>query len=242
MDALMADLGFRATHELQLPADHLDGFLRDILGAEGAAVTSRVHLCPPTTASPAHVLYTCGMSDRRQPEPSEGPAGEHELLLLLPRDWPFAGSAAPGPVIRGLDGARLGVVPALGSVAATSDPRANWANLWMHALAQLPHVTGRRLEAGNLVDAQGELPGTRFTAFFLLPMGDVGHATTDDGRTIDVLRVFPLFPEEVETKRAVGAATMIDLIMESEAHADLSPDRALVAAPASAGKPWWKLW
>lgn len=232
----MAGLGMPATHELGVDPELCEGFVRAMVGGP-AKVTARVHLAPAIPSRRFYVLYTTGMSDLPMP-PDGQPPLDHELVMLLPEEWPL-GVPGGGTPILGLDGKALGTVPHVSpGVSVVHDPRAVWPNLWLRAIAQLPHVSQRRVDLGAMVSAGDELPGTRFTAFLMAPLFLQDMVETRDGRRIQLLRVFLLDPDEVETKRAIGTDAMFGRIEQTRAYADLDPNRPSLANPPKKTS-WW---
>lgn len=129
-------------------------------------------------------LFTTGMSDRAMTVPD----GEEEyqfaeLFIELPADWPLTDKAL-------------------------ADPNFGWPIQWLRQVAGYPHANETWLGGPVTIIANGEpperlTPKCPFTSLLII----VGHSfTTDDGRTIQLYRLLPLYTEEraLEMSQGVG--------------------------------------
>jgi hypothetical protein len=146
-----------------------------------------LHVVSPTVARPHVVLFTKGMSTH----PMTVPVGEEdyrfaELFIELPGDWPM--------------GDRM-----------FRDPDSSWPVEWLRRLAKYPHYTQTWLGGPVAIVSNGDppeplSPGTPFTALLLLADGDFRRP---DGSIVQTYRLFPLFSEERDLERALGADELL---------------------------------
>ncbi len=146
-----------------------------------------IHAISPTKARNHITLFTAGMSDR----PMTVPDGEEEyqfaeLFIQLPADWPLAKKAL-------------------------ADPNFGWPIHWLRQVAGYPHANNTWLGGPVTIIANGEpperlAPKCPFTSLLIM----VGHSfTTDDGRTIQLYRLLPLYSEERALEMSQGVAELM---------------------------------
>jgi hypothetical protein len=192
----------------------------------------KIHVCPPSDAHPFLMLYTCGMSDRPQPVPSELPSQKFcELVMALPPDWPGFFDR----VVQIVHGDKtLGSVGVPGAFDPSSKPpEFVWVMTLLFHYARYPHATGSFLAWGHLLTGNGEpFPGTPFTDLILLPPCRVpGGLKGQDGREIALLALVPLYPEETALKRARGTDELLRLFDAHGINELVDPNRPNVAHP-----------
>jgi hypothetical protein len=173
-----------------------------------------VHLVPPRPERDCWTLFTTGMSDL----PMAAPPGAEELrfaelVLSLPSHW------------------RLDLLQ------ATPPPpdleRWYWPVRWLKQLARLPHEYETWLGTGHTVPngdpAEPFAPDTRLCCWLLLPPVSVPEPARQlalsDGRTVHVLALYPLYPEELGLKLDKGLDDLLDAFDRAGVSEVLTLDR-----------------
>lgn len=139
----------------------------------------------PVADDRKHVtLYTTGLSHHPMP-PYKGSDDYRyaELFIELPGDWKYA----------------------------SDDPRSAWPVYWMRKIAKYPIKKNVPLGGALTIVANGDPPkplgpGTRFTCILLLAEKQFDR---DDGVTIQLYRMVPLYTEERELERKQGAPALM---------------------------------
>jgi hypothetical protein len=142
------------------------------------------------------VLYTTGMAERPMtlPEGYDGPRYA-ELFMILPEDWK------------------------LGQEELKHEAN-DWPLRWLKELARLPHEYETWLGPGHTVPngnpPEPFAPNTKLCCMMAAPplvFGDdfpLIPRDDDDGKTIGLLMLLPLYREEMEYKLKHGAEELID--------------------------------
>ena len=164
-----------------------------------------VHIVEPTEARPHFVLYTTGMSERPMtvPEQQMRESGADpdafryaELLIALPRDWFGSGGYAQ---------------------ANLKDERVYWPIRMLKFLARMPHEYDTWFGAFHTIP-NGDPPqpvakGTGLAGVIILPAVMLDEAdrvaTLSDGRRVNLLQLFPLYPEEFDLKLRDGSDALM---------------------------------
>jgi hypothetical protein len=156
--------------------------LREIVPAEPAVI---VHTIKATRKRRHVTLFTTGLST----EPMTVPHGEEtwqyaELFIQLPGDWKYT---------------------------TIGNPEWGWPIHWLRKMAQYPHHNDTWLGGPvTIVDNEDPpeplAPNVRFTSMLLMAERDV---STSDGRTIQLYRLTPLYPEERDLERREGIAALM---------------------------------
>jgi len=144
-----------------------------------------IHFIPSSPDRKFVTLFTTGMSDRPMTVPDDDQVNENyqwaELYLQLPADWPYR---------------------------KVEDPKFGWPVHWLRSMAQYPHQNDTWLGGAVAVVANGEPPepiasNTRFNSMLML----IDRKMEIQGRTVQLYRLMPLYPEEreLELKKGIGA-------------------------------------
>ncbi len=167
-----------------------------------------VHVVPPTPARPHPVLFTSGMSAR----PINVPDGQDayrfaELFIELPAAWPM-----------GKD--------------VLSDPDHRWPLEWLRRMAKYPHQEKTWLGGPAAIVANGDppkrlSPSTPFTAMLLLADGQFQR---QDGNSVQLYRLFPLYTEERELELATDVGELLRRFDKQGVAFVVNTQRANVAA------------
>ncbi len=150
-------------------------------------VQPHVHLCPPREGRPAIVAFTTGMSDLAQRAPAEHAAFRFvELVATLPPTW--------GGLLE----------------AGASSELVGWFFAWVHGIAGFPHRKSAWVGPGDLFPTEAaSLPGTGFSGFILLTPWNIAGEVVAPGKTIRLISLVPLYPEEMALKQASGAEALL---------------------------------
>lgn len=207
-------------------------------------VSDKVHLdvipVPPTDEQPYWTLVTSGMSDEpmtRAPDGAED-CQYAELLIRLPRDWPF---------------------PKLEEVEKSvwSDERYYWPVRMLKAMARFPHEYDTWIWMGHTLQVADEkdplAPGVGFTSGLLVPPLSLPkqfwELTVSDSKKIHFFVVVPLYADETEYKRKNGLTKLLDYFGSPDGVEVIHPGRAsfLAGMAQALGKPrekpktpWWR--
>jgi hypothetical protein len=153
---------------------------------------------PPQDTRPVRTLITCGMSDR-QMGVSAGKNGPRyiELMVTLPRSWPF-------------------------DTKAQGDPRWNWPLQQLRGIAALPTQADRWLGWGETI-ANGEPPtslgpntkqcGAVIVPSLLVPQDF--YELKIAAHSIAFFAVLPLYKEELELKDAKGVNHLFETLLDA---------------------------
>jgi hypothetical protein len=150
-------------------------------------IQPHVHVCPPREGRPAIVVFTTGMSDLAQRAPAEHAAFRFvELVATLPPTW----------------GGLLD--------SGASSELAGWFFAWMQGIAGFPHRKSAFVGPGALFPTDGApLPGTGFSGFIVLTPWNIAGEVVAPGKTIRLLSIVPLYPEEMALKQASGPEPLL---------------------------------
>jgi hypothetical protein len=180
-----------------------------------------VHLIPPGPERDCWTLFTSGMSDLPMTTPPEADEAKYaELVLSLPADWKID---------------LLQVTPPPEDLE-----RWYWPVRWLKQLARFPHEYGTWLGFGHTIPngdpPQAFAPGSHFCCWLLLPPVSVPEEARQvalaDGRTVNLLALHALHPEEVALKLKKGT----DALLEAFDKADVSEVLAVDRPPAGRRK------
>jgi hypothetical protein len=163
------------------------------------------------------ILGTEGMSSLPMAVPKGSETYQFaELNMFLPLDWPL-------------------------TAEALSDPRWSWPLHWLRKLARYPHEQRTWLRPTEVV-ANGEPPkplgpNTQLSCFLLMSAdAERGRLSQPDGSQIVFLTVFPIYREERDLERKMGAAHLIKLFRASRIDMALDINRKNVAVPSRGGR------
>jgi len=187
---------------------HVERYLGPIATVMHEPVSQTVHVdlywVAPTREKPFHAFATSGMAERAMSIPDGNtPPLFAELCTMLPLGWPI-----PDP---------RSVIHKAGA------PGVWWPLNILKLLARYPHELQTALGVGHtiaLTDGTGSVSsGVRFSGAMMLP-GDTlakGFGTLrHQGREIDFLSVFPLYPEELEFKLEHGLDAFLSVLGKTE--------------------------
>ncbi len=171
-----------------------------------------VYVSPATSARPTHVLFTLGLSlvPMRVPEGKEA-FRYAELMLDLPADWPLAAE-----------------------MLAT--PEFGWPIQWLLTLARYPYEQKTWLGAPVTIIENGNppqplAPNARFTAMLLLTRG-TDDVAQEDGTTVKLYKLIPLYPEECQVEKEEGLTALFTAFDQSESFSDvIDVNRPSVVTP-----------
>jgi hypothetical protein len=175
------------SRNFQAMADHAELFFGTDFVVMHEKASSVLHLdvyvIPPKENRPFWTLFTSGMSDLDLPIPDGLPfSAQIELAICLPPHWPLTGSDPRWKL-----------------------PEFFWPIAELKSTAMYPHLCETWLGLGHSIEpADGALAGGRFAGHMLrqltiLPRG-FDHLQSKDGRTIEILALCPLLPEEMAFK------------------------------------------
>lgn len=196
---------------------HIERHLGKVETVFHETASKKVHLdvlVVPPSGERAHLtLVTCGMAARPMhiPESADVPAYV-ELVLSLPPDWPL--DRTPNMVEPGL-----------------------WPILWLKYVARLPHLHDTWIGRGHTVPngdpPEPIAPDTPFCGVVVLSpvLTPPGFATLDvsDGRTVEFLALYPLYPEEIALKLERGARELATRMDQAGVTELVHPGRANLA-------------
>jgi hypothetical protein len=192
-------------HELISPFVHLD-----------------VHFLPPPQDAKKGLwtLFTTGMAERPMniPEQARGVIPPYaELMVQLPHDYP------------GLD--RINAAHASRESLAELHDELNWVLYWMRLSARFVHEFGTWLGPGHTIPmderyATGGFGGLLFLAEATRGTeGEFGLLRAPGGRQVLVLRMIPLYEEEVALKLHQGTDVLYALFDKHKVGAHIEPGR-----------------
>jgi hypothetical protein len=166
----------------------------------------------PTAVYPYLRLVTCGVAELPMHVPpgwSETPYAE--LSIALPPTWPV-------------------------SMEAFRDERFYWPVRLLKHLGRVPHDGETFLWTGHTVHgdhSQPYAPDTQLCASLIVPPliapHEFGEFDVDDGRSVRILGVLPLYAEELEVKLQQGLHALMDLIGSSDLTDVVGPHRQNLA-------------
>jgi hypothetical protein len=175
-----------------------------------------IHVIKPRPDRNCWTLFTTGMSDR--PMTTNGPEATRfaELMLSLPPEWR-------------VDLLRL-------TPPSDDVEQWYWPIRWLKILARLPHEYGTWLGPYHTVP-NGDPPepfaaDTRLCCWMLLPPvrvpADAREVTLADGRTVRLLVLHALYPEEMRLKLDKGSDALLSAFDRADLSEVITPDRASV--------------
>lgn len=167
---------------------------------------------PPQETRPVRTLVTCGMSDYPMSVPPGSKAPRYiELMVTLPRTWPFD------------EKARL-------------DPRWNWPLRQLRNIALLPRSEGRWIGWGETVtngDPPRPLgPNTKLCGAVIVPSLLVPQEFYElhiAAHSIAFFSVVPLYAEELALKEAKGVNHLFEALIDAGIKDFIDPRRKNVA-------------
>lgn len=158
-----------------------------------------VHLVEASRQNPCQTLVTSGMSDRPMTVPEGAEEFRHgELFLSLPPDWPLT------------DG-------------SLDDERHAWPVHWLKMLARFPHEYETWFGHGHSIP-NGDPPtpladDTRFCGFILAQPfhapQEFHELSLEDGGTIWMWALYPLYREEIDYKLKHGADALLERLHDA---------------------------
>jgi len=167
---------------------------------------------PPQDTRPVRTLVTAGMSDRAMSVPSGRNVPRYiELVVTLPRTWPF-------------------------DEKARRDPRWRWPLDQLRTIAQLPRTANRWVGWGETF-ANGEPPrplgpNTRLCGAVIVPSLLVPQEFYElkiAAHSIAFFSVLPLYKEELELKEAKGVNHLFETLLDAGVKDFIDPRRKNVA-------------
>ena len=214
------DAGRSVFHEIISPTVHLD-----------------VHVVPPGDVIDAWVLVTSGMAERPMSPPPEVLKGGNdcrwaELVTILPPDWPLFADAK--------------TLRFTGGEGGPPDEH-YWPLGWMKFLARFPHEYGAWFWHGHTIPNGPEsepFPGTRFVGSLLGPPVGLPESfqTMQVGdRPVEMLAVWPLYPEEMDLKLEKGTEALVERFEEMGITPLVDPSRPSAVEPKEKRKRWFGL-
>lgn len=215
-----------ASGNAQLIAAHIERHLGPISGVYHEEVSDQVPLevyfVAPSAEFPFYALVTAGMSDqpmRTPPETSPEQAPPYaELCLLLPSTWPLPTDPAA-------------------MQQAFRDEATYWPIRWLLRLARLPHAHHTWLGFGHTVPngaaAAPFAANTRLGCLLLLTAISLPEEfqtlEISPAKTIQFYTLYPLYPEEMALKMALGVDALLDRFEEHDSSDVLDLARPNVA-------------
>ncbi len=179
--------------------------LTEILPASGVTI----HVIPKLADEDAMLLFTAGMSDRAQNVPKGQKRYRYtELMIRLPADWP-------------LD--------------KLDDPRYYWPIKWLKQIAVYPQEQNGWLGGQFAIISNGEPPeplgpGTQQTCLLVLcETEEVNPIRCDNGRSVLLYSLMPLYTQERDLEKAQGLPALMDRLTEKEISPVVDPGRPNVA-------------
>ncbi len=172
-----------------------------------------VHQIPPSEDHPYWTLFTTGMSDRPMCVPEGAEECKYaEVMIKLPEDWPM----------ERLDDPPDDDAP---EYVHAEYEQFYWPIRWLKILARLPHEYDTWLWYGHSVP-NGDPPepvaaNTELCCMLLIPPLEAepfGVVQVRPDKTVHILCVLALLPDEVELKLAEGT----DALLEALEAADIS--------------------
>jgi hypothetical protein len=199
--------------------DHLE---RCFPGWEGPVlhehISPTVHLdvmvVGPTAACPCLRLVTCGMAELPMHVPPGWSETPHvEVSIALPPDWPL-------------------------SMAALRHERYSWPVRLLKQLGRLPHENETFLWNGHTLHGDRSEPyapdttlcGSLIVPPLVAPRG-FEEFDVDDGRSVRILGVLPLYAEELELKLEHGLDALLHVLGGSDLTDVVRPRRRNLARP-----------
>jgi hypothetical protein len=153
-----------------------------------------IHVVPPTKKRDHLTLFTTGMSEQAMTVPKGNEEYRFaELFIQLPGDWPL-------------------------SKQKLADPSFGWPIHWLRSMAKYPHQHDKWLGGPVSIVANGKppkrlAPGVPFTCMLLFAEKDFER---QDGTTIQLYRLMPLFTEERDLEKREGSAALMRAFDENE--------------------------
>jgi hypothetical protein len=185
------------------PVDPLS--LQEIVPVTGIAI----HVIRPRSDEDEMILFTTGMSDRKQTVPKGQEEFQYtELMLRLPGDWPLE---------------RL------------EEPANFWPIEWLKKIAWYPHDNETWLGGPFPIIANGEPPeplgkDTQLSCLLLLCETDkLNPIRCKSGRSVLVYSMVPLYSEERDLEIEEGLEALFARFAEHEVSFVLDPGRVNAA-------------
>jgi len=156
------------------------------------------------------VIFTCGMSSKPMPVPSEyAELAYAELVMRLPKDWPVN----PNP-----------------------ESTEGWPYRWLRTVAHYPHERQTWLGAvvGTFKNGNPPRPlddSTDFAGFLLIYNREFPPFEADSGKTINSISAMPVYREELQLAEEENG--FVELFQRFDEHGigpSLAPGRTNVAA------------
>ena len=201
--------------DASLPEQAVKWFDKNIGSVNSAALTEivptdlpiTIHVIPSTNERPFVTLFTSGMSEKEMSVPEgQDEFALAELFIQLPKGWKYKD---------------------------LQNPKWNWPILWLRKIARLPHDHETWLGGPATIIAEDEVgtpiaPGLPFTSMFLL----AEHSfKANDGRTVQLYRLAPLYPEERELEINSGLPALMNAFDKHSIPFIVNVNRVNVATP-----------
>jgi hypothetical protein len=171
-----------------------------------------INVIPPCKGHPCLTIFTTGMSSRPMKTPPGQEAHQYaELLIHLPADWPHP------------------------RAASADDHAALWPVKWLRQLAYFPHLHDTWLGGKTTIISSDEPPvplGANTKQTCLLLLADFVKCSPmllDDGKTVWMYLVYPIYTEERDFEKTHGMAELLQRLQDRGYGAITNVDRANVA-------------
>ncbi|MBL9091721.1 MAG: suppressor of fused domain protein [Planctomycetaceae bacterium] len=163
-----------------------------------------VHFIPADASRKCVTLFTTGLAEAEMKAPDEEGAADFrhaELFLQLPADWKYR---------------------------AYEDPRYAWPIHWLRTIARYPVAADAWLGGPATIFAAGEPlgAGLRFDSWLLMAERKY---SAEDGRTVQLYRLTPLYPEERELEEREGIGALLRAFDKHGTPFVIDPNRRNVA-------------
>ena len=163
-----------------------------------------VHFIPADASRKCVTLFTTGLAEAEMKAPDEEGAADFryaELFLQLPADWKYR---------------------------EYEDPRYAWPIHWMRTIARYPVAADAWLGGPATIFAAGEPLGPELKFDSWLLMAERKFAA-HDGRTVQLYRLTPLYPEERELEDREGIGALLRAFDKHGTPFVIDPNRRNVA-------------
>ena len=163
-----------------------------------------VHFIPADASRKCVTLFTTGLAEVEMKAPDDEGAADFrhaELFLQLPADWKYR---------------------------AYEDPRYAWPIHWLRTIARYPVAADAWLGGPATIFAAGEPlgAGLRFDSWLLMAERKY---SAEDGRTVQLYRLTPLYPEERELEEREGIGALLRAFDKHGTPFVIDPNRRNVA-------------
>jgi len=181
-----------------------------------------LHVIAPQRPWEKKVIFTTGMTDEAMNVPAGGENFRFaELVVYLPSDWPL-------------------------DLKSLRDPRNSWPIDWLRRIARYSQENDTWLGRHGTIVTNGEppepfAPGVPFSSWLLVPSPPgLESFQADDGRSVVIYLLFPLYPEERKMEMSRGLVHLVEQFdrLDIDLAVDLNrPNVATVSGLAAAVPP-----